>query len=205
MINEDINESELLMLYREEDEEIKNLVYLKYKPIIDILINKYRSYLKKLKIDFQEVYSECAVGFSDALRNFQEEKDSSLKTFITLCVERRILGLIRKYNRGKYKNLKDMYSLDFSIDDDGSVLLDLISDDGELDPLKNITSNEEYNELLARIKNKFTEKEFEVFSLMYEGFDYLAIAKILEKSPKQIDNTIQRIKVKLKEIIKNVD
>ena len=55
MINEleNINDYELIMLYREEDEDAKNILYLKYKFIIDILIKKYQKLITALNIDMQ--------------------------------------------------------------------------------------------------------------------------------------------------------
>ena len=195
------NDNELIMLYREEDEDAKNMLYYKYKFIIDVLIKKYGNWLSSLKVDYQELYSECAVGFSDALRSFQEDKDSSLPTFITLCVERRLGGVIRKYSRDKYKVMQDSYSLDFFYDDKNAALIEQLSDENNNDPLKNMAEEEEYAELIKNIKYSLTSKEYEVFVLKSRGFDYQEIAHILNKNPKQIDNTMQRIKTKIKNLI----
>ncbi len=195
------NDNELIMLYREEDEDAKNMLYYKYKFIIDVLIKKYGNWLSSLKVDYQELYSECAVGFSDALRSFQEDKDSSLPTFITLCVERRLGGVIRKYSRDKYKVMQDSYSLDFIYDDKNAALIEQLSDENNNDPLKNMAEEEEYAELIKNIKYSLTSKEYEVFVLKSRGFDYQEIARILNKNPKQIDNTMQRIKTKIKNLI----
>ena len=43
--------------------------------------------------------------------------------------------------------------------------------------------------------------EKEVYELMINGFNYVDIAAILNKSPKQVDNAIQRIRNKLKGIL----
>lgn len=204
MNNEQIlntNDSELIMLYHEEDENAKNILYLKYKFIIDILIKKYYKYLINLNIDEQEIYSECSVGFSDALKSYQDDKDAGLPTFITLCIERRIRNILRKYNREKYKGLQETYSLDYVYND--TTLMDILSDDFEHDPLKNMTENENYIELVKQIKSKLTEKEYDVFVLMANGLSYIEIAKILNNTPKQIDNTIQRVKNKIRKIIEN--
>ena len=195
------NDNELIMLYRENDEDAKNMLFYKYKFIIDVLIKKYGNWLSSLKIDYQELYSECTVGFSDALYCFQEDKDSSLPTFITLCVERRISGIIRKYSRDKYKVMQDTYSLDFFYDEKNAALIDAISDKNNNDPLKNMAEEEEYSELIKNIKDSLTSKEYEVFVLKSRGFDYQEIAHILDKNPKQIDNSIQRIKTKIKNLI----
>lgn len=204
MINEELkstNDSELLMLYHEDDEDAKNLLFHKYKFIIDILIKKYNKYLISLNIDYQEIYSECTVGFSDGLKSFQEEKNASLATFITLCIERRLGNIIRKYNREKYKGLQETYSLDYAYGDNDIRLIDIISDDYEHDPLKNMTEEEGYFELVNSIKDKLTAREFEVFVLMIRGLSYIEISKILNNTPKQIDNTMQRIKNKIRNLL----
>ncbi len=198
---EQTNDYELIMLYREDDEYAKNILYLKYKFIIDILIKKYQKAIIILNIDMQEVYSECAVGFSDSLRSYQEDKDSTLPTFISLCVERRLNGLIRKYSREKYKVINDTYSLDYFYDQFGRPLMDILTDNSN-EPLGTMMEEEEYKELLTSIEKRLSTKEKDVFNFMLKGFDYKQIAKILEETPKQIDNTMQRIKAKIKKILK---
>lgn len=200
----DTNDNELLMLYREDDEDAKNILYCKYKFIIDILIKKYSYYIKILNIDYQEIYSECTVGFSDALRCYQDDKQTSLATFITLCIERKIRGMIRKYSREKHKEIQDAYSLDFEYDENGFNLLDSLSDEGHFDPLNSMTDRERYEELVSNIKSKLAKKEYNVFCLMIKGLNYQEIAKILNETPKQVDNAMQRIKNKVKLIINDV-
>jgi len=199
---ENTNDSELIMLYRENDEDAKNILFLKYKFIIDILIKKNQNIINVLNIDMQEVYSECTVGFSDGLRSFQDDKDATLPSFITLCIERRLTGLFRKYNREKYKILQESYSLDYYYDQVGRPLMDILVDNS-YEPLINMTEEESYKELLKDIKDKLSSQENEVFSYMIKGFNYQQIAKILEYTPKKVDNTIQRIKLKIKNILEN--
>ena len=194
----DTNDYELIMLYREEDEDAKNILFFKYKFIIDILINKYKKQINKLKVDYQELYSECNVGFSDGLRSFQDAKSTSLPTFLTICVERRINNLLRKYKTDKYKVLQDTFSLDNEYDDYN--LLDVISDD-EYEPLKNMTEIEDYQELIKSIKSNLTDSEYDLLLLKLRKLSYDDISKILKKTPKQIDNTMQRIKAKIKKIV----
>ncbi len=195
------NDSELIMMYRENDEDAKNLLFYKYRYVIDILINKYMRFLANLNIDYQEIISECNVGFSDGLKCFDENKDASLVTFVTLCIERRLNSIIRKYNRDKYKGLQETYSLDFIYDDNNSKLMDAISDNSQNDPLSNMAEEEKYQELINNLKESLTKREYEVFSLMARGFTYLEIADILKLTPKQVDNTMQRMKVKVRKIL----
>ena len=51
------------------------------------------------------------------------------------------------------------------------------------------------------IKEALTDAEYSVFELMSLGLNYRDIASILNKEPKQVDNAIQRIKIKIKKIL----
>ena len=53
---------------------------------------------------------------------------------------------------------------------------------------------------LLAIKN-LSEFEYTVFNYMVNSFSYNEIARMMDKSPKQIDNAIKRIKLKMKELI----
>lgn len=205
MINDidNSNDYELIMLYREDDEQAKNILYLKYKFIINLLIKKYSKYLIKVNADYDEVYSECTIGFSDALKRFNEEKDASLPTFITLCVERKLKTVIKKYNRNKYKISNEALSLDYIYDDDQS-LMDYVVD-LEHEPLKNMEDTESYIDLVKSIKEELTKKEYDVFLLMARNLSYVEIANILGLTPKQVDNTMQRVKTKIKSIKESVN
>jgi len=198
----DLSDSELFMLVNEENEEAKDLLYEKYQHIIDIVIKKYSYVATRMGIDYKELYSEALVGFSDALANFQDDKDASLSTFISLCINRRLQKAIVKAGTTKNKVMQESYSLDHVYEQFGLPLVEMISDNNENDPLSNMTKKETYEELLTEIKKTLSESEYEVFSLMVNNLDYNAIALILDKTPKQIDNTMQRIKHKIKDILK---
>lgn len=198
-----ISDNELFILALEENEEAKNALFEKYKYIIDIIIKKYKKVAYKSGIEFKDLYCEGLLGFSDALARYNQDKPASIATFITLCVERRIRGQLLKAGRIKNKINIEAFSLDYAYVEDGLPLLDIISDNEKFEPLSNITTEESYSELLEAIKKELSEFEYSVFSFMANGFDYIQIATILDKKPKQVDNTIQRIKPKLKKILEN--
>lgn len=198
---ENISDNEAIMLVQENDEAAKDLLFEKYKYIIDILLKKYEAPIKILQIDKKDIYSEALYGFSDALNSYNADKEASLATFITLCVQRRIIKIIKQNNTNKIKFNKESYSLDYSYDNDGYTLSDMLSDNQKNDPLMNLATEEDTKELYDNIKNNLSDFEKKVFKYMLQGLKYNDIAKILNKQPKQIDNTIQRIKNKVKLII----
>ncbi len=199
---EDYSDGELYSLICESNEDAKDIVYIKYKYIIDIVIKKYAFSAMKYGFEYKDLYQEALVGFSDALQSYQEDKKSSLPTFITLCVDRRLQNAIRKAGRIKNKILMECLSLDHVYEEYNIPLKEVISDHNENDPLTNITKDEEFDELLESIEKVLSSSEYEVYKLLITGLNYQEIAQILGKNPKQIDNAIQRIKTKIKEILK---
>ncbi len=196
-----INDEEAIYLVRENNVEAKDLLVEKYKYIIDILMKKYQRMAMALKIDNNDLYQEAMLGFADALDKYDDTKSASLKTFISLCVERKIQNYLKKHNTLKNKIMTESLSLEKSYDDDSSPLEIYLSDNNENNPLEKISSEENYNELKKAIENVLSDFEIQVFELMIMGLNYNAIAIKLGKTPKQVDNTIQRIKYKIKKTL----
>ncbi len=194
-----MDEDKLIILAKTND-EAKNELYKKYKYIEDILIKKYINMANVLNIDLNELNSEAAFAFSDAINSYKSDKNTKISTFISLCIDRRLQKLIKKYNSEKAKVLNNTYSLDYDYEE-GVTLKDLISDASINDPLNKLQEKQSYEELIINIKNALSESEYEVFKLYSNGFDYQTIALIMNKSAKQIDNTIQRLKHKIRDIL----
>lgn len=194
-----MNDEKLILLAKTND-DAKNELYKKYKYIEDILIKKYYNMALSLNIDSNELNSEASLAFSDAINSYQNDKNAKLSTFISLCIDRRLLKLIKKYSSEKSRMLNNTYSLDYDYEE-GVTLKDLISDTNITDPLNKLAEEQEYNELINKIKDVLSTSEYEVFKLYVNGFDYQTIALLLKKTTKQVDNTIQRLKHKIKNLL----
>ena len=194
------NDVELVHLVNENNEDAKDTLYEKYNYIIDIIMAKYKKVFYVLDMDFMEVRQDAMLAFSDALVSYSSEKETSLATFISLVIERKIQNCIRKADTIKNKKNNENYSLDYEYEAFNKPLSEILGDPNA-DPLVKIESKETYNELVIKIKGLLSPFEYEVYKLLVSGFNYLDIAKILNKEPKQIDNTIQRLRTKIKELI----
>ena len=87
-----------------------------------------------------------------------------------------------------------------SYDDDENLIIKFIKDSSP-SPEDVLISEELEEKLLSKIKDKLTDLEESVFTLMINGFKYKEIAEILDKDEKSIDNTIQRLKSKIRKVI----
>ncbi len=202
--NLELNESELISLLPEDEEHIKNLIYNEYNYLIDVIIHKYHPFIKAFEVDEEELRCEASLGFSDGIASFIEDKNASLKTFLSLCIERKVTNHLEKYTTQKSYVLKDALSLDYSSGEGYSPLLDSLSDENKFNPLNNLTSAETVNEIISLSKENLSDFEYTVFLYMLNQANYQQIAIALEKTPKQIDNTIQRIKLKIRKILEDI-
>lgn len=194
------NDIELTQMVCENNEDAKDFLYEKYHYIIDIIISKYKKTIYALGMDINEVRQEAMLGFTDALIKYTVSKETSLPTFISLVVERKIQNAVRKAETQKNKIHNEAYSLEYDYETFNRPLEEIIGDNTK-DPLRKLESEENYKELTKKINESLSPFEKEVYNLIINDFNYIDIAKILNKEPKQIDNTIQRIRNKIKDLI----
>ena len=108
----DYNDHELIMMMRESSEEAKDILFDKYKYIIDIELKKYSNIANILGYDYNDLFQDALVGFSDAIVNYRDDKEASLPSFITLCVDRRLQYAIRSINNKKSRMQSESLSLE---------------------------------------------------------------------------------------------
>lgn len=200
-IYKETNDAELLFMVNEESEDAKDILYKKYYYIIEQAMRKYAKIITKSGVEYKDVYQEAMLGFADALDKYNDSKETKLATFITLCVKRRMLNLLRTTTSTKSKFNKDILSIDYDYENYDSTLVDIISDDNKYNPLINIATRENLETTINSCEAKLSPFETKVFDLMILEYNYKQIAAILKESPKKIDNTAQRIKRKIKDVI----
>lgn len=198
------NESLLLDMICESNEEVRNTLYAKYEPTIKYIVKKYTKTALQLGLDYSDLIQEANVAFTDALNNYNQDKEASLKTFVSICVERRLINIIEKAKTGKNKLILESLSLDYDYNKEGLPLKEVIGDI-ESDPLIKYSEEERLNNLKDMIKDSLSELEIGVYSYMINDLNYIEIANILDKSPKQIDNTMQRVRTKVKNLLSLIE
>lgn len=193
----DYPDNELEFYLHDNNEVAVDLIYDKYKYIIEVLLNKYKRVFYALNIDIEEVKQEANLAFSSAIYKYDYDKDTSMSTFITLCVERKIRQIIKSYETVKSKVFSETLSLNTNISD--TSLENFIGDD-TYEPLKTLESKDTLKYINNEVKSLLSSSELEVYNLLLNGLNYTEIANVLKKTPKQIDNSIQRIRIKLKKL-----
>ena len=176
----------------------------------EILIDKYKG-LAKLKAkayfiaggDQEDVVQEGMIGLMKAVRSYDPERETSFKTFASACINNQIIKAIRNADREKNHPLNDAVSLSETVENSGETLTlgDIVKASVFDEPEQNLI----YQDLIERIRNgidaNFSQLERDVFHRKLEGKNYMEIAAELDKSPKTIDNAIQRVRHKITKIL----
>ena len=201
MVYSDLNDNELIYYINDNNEEANNLLIKKYEPLIISIVNRMMKSCPYLGLEKSDMIQEGMIGLNHAIGYYNEQKDITFYTYAKTCVERRLISVIVSAQRQKHKNLNE--SVSFDTEDDGTI--EMFLKDESTNPEKIVMSKESSKEIIDLIKEKLTDFENQVFDLMISYFNYKEIADMLDKEPKQVDNAIQRIKIKVKNIIKNYD
>lgn len=199
------NDYELLYMISEGNEDANDILYKKYKPVIELKARKYYNYSLNKGLEYNDLVQEGMIGLSEAIKDFRDIKDVKFSTFASLCIERQISSIIITASRKKHKLLNDSVSLNYVSEDAERPLLDYVIDDKDGNPLELFIDIENEVETYEKIKYVLTDFEQQVVELKINNFNYKEIAEILDKPIKSIDNALQRIKSKTKNIIKEMN
>jgi len=195
------DEALLIDMVCETNEEVRNSLYATYETTIKNIVKRYKSKALKIGLDLNDLVQEANLGFTDAINKYDHTKDASLKTFITLCIERRLIKVVNKHESIKNKIVQDSLSLDYEYDNEGLPLKEILGDK-KSDPSVSFGEQEKIANIQKKVKAALSETEYLVYTYMIKEMNYLEIAKVLDKNPKQIDNTMQRVRIKLKNLLK---
>lgn len=204
---DDYNDNELIYLIYDYNEEANRILHEKYYKIIKIKVAKYRALAKRIGLDTCDLMQEGLLGLEEAINSYRDNKDMKFSSFANMCIERQILSVVNYHSRKKHTFLNDSCSIDAE-DEKGRTMLDY-SLKSDIDPLMMMEKEEEKNSIYDLMTKDLSKLEKEVFELKLNGLDYREIARLLNKSYKSIDSALQRIRVKLKKILnemeKNID
>ena len=153
----------------------------------------------------EDLIQEGMIGLIKAVRDFDETQKTSFSSFAELCVSRQMYSAIEASNRKKHLPLNSYVSLYEDSEQEGEgrslPLIDTIESSKENDP-EVLYFGKEYTEAFAeQLKELLSPLENHVLYLHLMGTDYRTIAELLGKSPKSVDNALQRIKTKAQKIL----
>ena len=185
-----------------KDEELISRFKNGESEILDYLMEKYKNMVrKKARTMFliggenDDLIQEGMIGLFKAVRDYQPDRDAAFQTFASICVDRQIYNAIQSSNRQKHQPLNSYFSLS---EQDGENEEHLGDNWGE-NPESIIIDQENVQDLEQEITATLSPMENQVLEYYLAGNGYGEIAQIMGKTPKSIDNALQRIRIKIRE------
>ncbi len=215
------------------DEELIRLSRSGDSAATDFLMEKYKGLVRSKAADLflpnggdrDDLLQEGMLGLFKALRDYEQDRETSFSTFANLCVTRQLYTAIEAASRKKHQPLNEALSYDAAYangqqgtaesagsggvssrsngnaaEREGSFLDFLASED--TDPEVQYISRESGRRLEEEIWAALSPLEREVLDLYLSDMDYREIAEQLGKDPKAMDNALQRIKSKVRKLLK---
>lgn len=189
----------LVELYRTGDEFAFSVIMDRYKPIV----SKKAASMFLAGGEESDLLQEGMVGLFNAVMKYDEEMGAKFSTFAGVCIDRCIMNAITAANRQKNRPLNDYVSFYEPAYSDGEAaftLIDVLEDADENNPEKICVGKDSNASKAQRLLGRLSEFEKKVLELKAMEMDYNQIAQMLGKTPKSIDNTLQRIKAKAKTV-----
>lgn len=174
-----------------DDEALADLIE-RYTPLVCM---RARAYARGV-MDVDDVYQEGMIALLKAVRNYREDTAGSFRTFAAVCVNNKMLSAVTAHMRDKNAPMRSYLSLSGrEIPED---LLAAVSP--ETDPEKLVIASEESAARNRRIDNLLSPFERQVLRLYLSSYSYEEMSRQLGSSTKAVDNALQRVRRKLRNV-----
>lgn len=200
-----------MMTYQELDTKINSIflcnvsnhdIFDMILPLFENVIKKYQSMYFAKGADNEDLYQQGLIGLYKAILYYNRNIHSSFYYLAIKCIRLNILNLVRADNAKKRLIHYEAISLDAKIkyrpDDISSSDLYCSIPDFSYDPSTVLLAKEKTLSLKKLLKEKLSPLERNVLILYLNGLSYGDISHNLSVSNKSIDNSLCRIRKKLK-------
>ena len=191
------------------DEDVIRFCHQGEESATDYLLEKYKPLVRKkartlylIGGDNDDLIQEGMIALYKAIRAYDPKRETSFASYATLCIEHQLYNVIKGANRLKNSPLNTYISLyapmSGDVDSNSRETLAATFQPSELiNPEDIVIDKENVTDIESAIEKQLSKFEQQVVSLYIDGCHYQQIAAVLGKSPKSIDNALQRIKNKL--------
>ncbi len=196
------------------EQDILNLAQQQNSEAVDYLLEKYKTMVRgkarslyMIGGDRDDLVQEGMIGLFKAIQNYDVTRDAAFSTFAELCVSRQIYSAIKSSNRLKNMPLNtyvSIYAPSFSAEgeeQENGFMIDASLSSRQQNPEDILIRRESSQQLQEQLLEQLSKMERAVFEAYLQGKTYQEIAHEMDKTPKSIDNALQRIKAKVNSLL----
>ena len=189
--------SALIIKAKNHDGEAMEELLQHFKPKVIAISREY--FL--VGAEFDDLLQEGMIGLYKAIGVYDPTKNHSFSAFASLCIHRQLQNAVKNANRKKNNPLNSYlpikhYDGSTSSDDDSVLKLVIVDDNSNIE--QNYIDKEINTIVISKVKDMLSAEQFNILKHFLNGDSYNLIAQKSNLTAKQVDNTLQAIKKKLR-------
>lgn len=151
--------------------------------------------------DIDDLIQEGMIGLHKAVLDYSNKKGASFKSFALLCIHRQIIDAIKQDGRKKNLPLNNYTSINgtYSDGEEASFVYSLEAEGANPEDI--YLEKEANDSFMSAVKEILSPSDYQILEYYLAAYSYGDIAKKVDKTIKQIDNAIQRIKKRITKFI----
>ena len=195
-----INEAQMTAYTALPDESLSDLARRGDRDAEEILVKRYNRLVRQLARPFylaggdsDDLIQEGMIGLICAVREYDGQRAASFRTFAEICIRNRLYSAVRAAARDKHTPLNQSVPLEMPFFDGQSSCFGAMA--GE-NPEDLIIGRERVQDALSDVRKQLSEFEAKILGYYLDGLTIREMAKAVLRSPKSVDNAVQRIRRK---------
>lgn len=169
----------------------------------ELLVSRYNRLVRQLARPFflvggdsDDLIQEGMIGLIYGVREYRADRSASFRTFAEICIRNRLYSAVKAAARDKHSPLNQSVPLEIPFFDSrttsfGAPLL------SQANPEDLIIGREDLRDTLCGVRKQLSEFEAKILGYYLDGLTLREMAEAVHKSPKSVDNAVQRVKRKI--------
>ena len=185
------------------DEQLCALAREGHQYAEEILITRYNRLVRKLARpyylvggDSDDLIQEGMIGLMYGVREFDRTRSASFRTYAEICIRSRLYSAVRAAARDKHSPLNQSVPLEIPFFESPSSLYgaELAA---QANPEDLVIGREGARDTLRWVCKQLSEFEAKILGYYLDGLTVREVAEAVSRSPKSVDNAVQRIRRKV--------
>ena len=169
----------------------------------EALVSRYTRLVRQLARPYflaggerDDLIQEGMIGLIYGVREYDAAKQASFHTFAEICIRNRLYSAVRSAARDKHTPLNQSVPLEIPFSDSPTSLYGaaLVS---QTNPEDLIIGREGAQDTLRGLRKQLSEFEAKILGYYLDGLTIREMAEAVSRSPKSVDNAVQRIRRKV--------
>lgn len=186
------------------DETLCDLAHSGDRNAEEILVSRYTRLVRQLARPFylaggdsDDLIQEGMIGLIYGVREYDSDRAAGFRTFAETCIRNRLYSAVRAAARDKHSPLNQSIPLEIPFFDSrttSSIGTPLVS---QTNPEDLIIGREDARDKLRGVRKQLSEFEAKILGYYLDGLTTKEMAEMVKRSPKSVDNAVQRVRRKI--------